>query len=80
MQGNILVMGALGQIGSELTAELRKIYGVEKVIASDIRIPQYDPNNEGIYEIHDCTRIEKTFEIVKKHKINTIYNLSLIHI
>ena len=32
-------------------------------------------DSEGIYEIHDCTRIEKTFEIVKKHKINTIYNL-----
>ena len=75
MEGNILVMGALGQIGSELTAELRRVYGTDRVIASDIRIPQYDPSNEGVYEIHDCTRIEKTFEIVKKHNIKTIYNL-----
>ena len=75
MEENILVMGALGQIGSELTATLRQIHGIEKVIASDIRIPQYDPDNEGIYEIHDCTDIKQTFEVVKKHSIKTIYNL-----
>jgi nucleoside-diphosphate-sugar epimerase len=75
MEGNILVMGALGQIGSELTAELRRMHGIERVIASDIRIPQYDPANDGIYEIHDCTHIEQTFEVVKKHDIRVIYNL-----
>ncbi len=46
---NILVMGAIGQIGSELTIELRKQYGIDKVIASDIRSnPDSDINKHNI--------------------------------
>jgi nucleoside-diphosphate-sugar epimerase len=36
MGGKILIIGACGQIGSELTFKLRDIYGVENVVASDI--------------------------------------------
>ena len=75
MKKKILVMGALGQIGSELTPRLRSIYGEDNVIASDIRTPNYSRTNEGRFEIHDCMDIKKTASIVKKYNIGLIYNL-----
>jgi len=78
MSKKILVMGALGQIGSELTPKLRSIYGEDNVIASDIRTPHYSRTNEGRFEIHDCMDVKKTATIVKKHKIDLIYNLPAI--
>ena len=68
-------MGALGQIGSELTIELRKRYGTDNVIASDIRINPESDVNDGPFEIHDATDSQKTAELVKKYNIDTIYNL-----
>lgn len=76
----ILVTGALGQIGSELTMGLRKIYGNENVIASSRRVKEgHDKLMEsGTFEILDITDGEKVAEVVKKHKINTIINLAAI--
>jgi nucleoside-diphosphate-sugar epimerase len=48
MNTKILIIGACGQIGTELTKKLRNIYGVENVIASDIRKLNNDVVNEGI--------------------------------
>ena len=78
MSKKILVMGALGQIGSELTPKLRSIYGDDNVIASDIRTPNYSRTNEGRFEIHDCMDVKKTATIVKKYKIDLIYHLPAI--
>ncbi len=75
MKTNILIMGALGQIGTELTSALRKEYGVDKVIASDIRIPAYEVSQEGPYEIVDCTDPLQTAAVVVRHQVKTIYNL-----
>ena len=76
----ILVTGALGQIGSELTMGLRKIYGNENVIASSRRVKEgHDALMEsGTFEILDITDGEKVAEIVKKHNVNTIINLAAI--
>ena len=71
----ILVMGAIGQIGSELTIELRKQYGTDNVVASDIRTNPESDINDGPFEIHDATNAQVTSEIVKKYNIDTIYNL-----
>ncbi len=46
-----LVIGASGQIGTELVIELRKVYGTENVIAADIKPPIHDIINEGVFEI-----------------------------
>ena len=68
-------MGALGQIGSELTAKLRSIHGDENVVASDIRSPNYAKLLEGPFEIHDCTVGKQTASIVRRYGVNLIYNL-----
>lgn len=76
---NILITGALGQIGSELTMVLRKRYGYDNVIASDIRSKLHEEIVEsGPFEIVDCTEKNKIGEIVKKYNIDTIYHLAAI--
>ncbi len=76
----ILVTGALGQIGSELTTELRKIYGVNNVVASGRRVKEGHEKliESGPFEIVDITKGNQVSEIVKKHNINTIINLAAI--
>lgn len=76
----ILVTGALGQIGSELTAELRRIYGANNVIASGRRIKEGHEEliKSGPFEIVDITKADNIHEVVKKHNINTIINLAAI--
>lgn len=68
----ILVLGAGGQVGSELVEKLRAKHGKEKVVASDIR--EID-GNEGPFEILNALDKDKLHEIVEKHKIEEIYHL-----
>ncbi|PID29708.1 MAG: UDP-glucose 4-epimerase [Candidatus Cloacimonadota bacterium] len=72
---NILVLGAGGQIGSELTPALRKIYGTDNVVATDLNENVNDILKEGPFYKLDALDKEKYFEIVKKHNIDSIYNL-----
>ena len=69
----ILVIGACGQIGSELTPKLREIYGKENVIASDIREGTDQMINAGAFEILNATDKEEILRIVKKYKVTQIY-------
>ena len=78
MQDNILVIGASGQIGSELVLELRKKFGLNKVIASDIIPSSEEIMSSGPFEKLDVTDPSKLLEIVKKHKITQIYLLAAI--
>ena len=72
---NILVMGAAGQIGSELVVELRKKYGKENVVASDIRTVIPTEIKDGPYEVLDVLDSVKIAVVIKKHNIDTVYNL-----
>ncbi|WP_339226436.1 NAD-dependent epimerase/dehydratase family protein [Oceanobacillus sp. FSL K6-2867] len=73
----ILVTGALGQIGSELTGKLREIYGTDQVIGTDIR--KFDGIDEqGPFEIMDVTDIEQVVNAVKKHGVDTIMHLAAL--
>lgn len=71
----ILVTGSSGQIGSELTLELKKKYGEENVVSSDIK-PL--PNGNGIFEIVNVCDIESIESVVKKYNIDTIIHMAAI--
>ncbi len=75
---NILITGAAGQIGSELTPKLREIYGKENVVASDIREPSSSLKDGGPYETLDVTDKEKMAGLVKEHEIDTIFHLAAL--
>ena len=73
---NILVVGAGGQIGSELVPYLRKIYGNEHVVAADINSSACTHlAEEGPFEELDALKADRYLEIVKKYRIDTIFNL-----
>ena len=77
---HILVIGATGQIGSELTLKLRSMYGNEQVVAG--YIPGAEPKGEllesGPAEVCDVTDAQGIADVVKKHHIDTIYNLAAL--
>ena len=78
MQDNILVIGSSGQIGSELVLELRKTYGNNSVIASDIIPSSQEIMQSGPFELLNVTDADKLLDIVKKYKINQVYLLAAI--
>lgn len=72
----ILVVGAGGQIGSELITHLRKLYGDSNVIASDINCCSCKKLGEaGPLEEFDVLDGNRFAEVVKKYKVDTIFNL-----
>ncbi|MFT4754147.1 MAG: nucleoside-diphosphate-sugar epimerase [Salibacteraceae bacterium] len=71
MTGNILVIGALGQVGSELVENLRAKYGKNSVIASDIK----DEGHGGLYEKLDILDKDALLAIVYKYEIKNVFNL-----
>lgn len=76
----ILVIGSTGQIGSELTRELRRIYGGSNVVAGYIvgAEPKGELKDGGPSEIADVTDGEMIASVVKKHNIDAIYNLAAL--
>ncbi|MBR4926284.1 MAG: NAD-dependent epimerase/dehydratase family protein [Prevotella sp.] len=76
----ILVIGSTGQIGSELTRELRRQYGNENVVAGYIvgAEPKGELKEGGPSEIADVTDGEMIASVVKKHNIDAIYNLAAL--
>ncbi|MBQ8046687.1 MAG: NAD-dependent epimerase/dehydratase family protein [Prevotella sp.] len=77
---NILVIGSTGQIGSELTMELRKRYGGGHVVAGYITgaEPKGELLESGPSAVADVTNGEQIAAIVKQYNIDTIYNLAAL--
>ena len=73
MSEKILIIGASGQIGSELTMKLRLKYGNENVIASDIREGTNEMMESGSFEFLDATDKAAILMVIHKHQIDTIY-------
>ncbi|RAV28580.1 NAD-dependent epimerase/dehydratase family protein [Sinomicrobium soli] len=73
MTPKILIIGACGQIGSELTLTLRDIYGTSRVIASDIRKSNPELAASGPFEILDATDKEQIGSCIDKHGITDVY-------
>lgn len=73
MAEKILIIGACGQIGTELVMALRKIHGNENVIASDIREGIPELMQSGPFEIADATDSQAIRDLVRKYKIEEVY-------
>lgn len=76
MNTTILVLGASGQIGTELTQKLREVYGETNVIASDIREGNAEMMASGPFEIIDATCKETILSVVQKYNVNQVYLLA----
>jgi len=74
----ILVTGALGQIGTELTLLLRKKHGTAAVVASDVRDAGDGPLSDGPFETLDVTDRASLKRIVVDHQIDQIVHLAAI--
>lgn len=72
----ILIIGAGGQIGIELTENLSKLYGSENVIAADLK--PISALNQNPFETLDVLDKEALFSIIKKYKITQVYLLAAL--
>lgn len=77
---NILIIGSTGQIGSELTMELRKRYGCSNVVAGYISgaEPHGELRDSGPMAMADVTDGAMVAEVVRRYEIDTIYNLAAL--
>jgi nucleoside-diphosphate-sugar epimerase len=75
----ILVTGSVGQIGSELTLELRRRFGAENVIATGRKTePSEELRKSGPFHFIDVSRIETVEEMVTKYDIDTVFHMAAI--
>ena len=75
----ILVTGAVGQIGSELTMELRRRFGADNVIATGRKTqPSDELKDSGPFHFINVTDINSVEEIVNKYSIDTIFHMAAI--
>ena len=72
----ILITGALGQIGTELTNRLVEIHGAENVIASGLVSWDKKLTSAGFYERMDVSNTQLVRQICKDYEITTVYHLA----
>ena len=75
MSGTILILGACGQIGTELTLALRDKYGTDRIVASDIRRSDLAELQDGPFEILDASDADALRAICEQYKVHTVYHL-----
>ncbi len=73
MKPKILIIGACGQIGSELCLNLREKHGADQVIASDIREGNQNLLDSGPFEILDATNYDALEDLVLHYDVDEIY-------
>jgi len=75
----ILIIGAGGQIGTELTTYLRQVYGEKNVIASDIRATLHEDLMEsGPFIRMDAMDSRQVYQVIQKEKVKQVYFLAAI--
>lgn len=74
----ILLIGASGQIGTDLTMSLRAIYGASHVVASDIKSASREVMESGPFEQLDIMDPVRLNEIVLKYKVTQVYLLAAL--
>lgn len=78
MSSKILIIGACGQIGTELTTKLREIHGVDNVIASDINTRNLDLVNSGPFQIIDAKNFNAIKDCCLHNNVKTIYLMAAL--
>ncbi len=78
MNPKILIIGACGQIGTELTHKLRELYGTENVVASDIRKLNNDIVNSGTFEVVNALDFNQIEHLVEIHQITDVYLMAAL--
>jgi nucleoside-diphosphate-sugar epimerase len=78
MSPKILIIGACGQIGTELTQQLRALYGVDNVIASDIRKLNNEVVNSGPFEVVNALDFNQIEHLVEVHQITDVYLMAAL--
>lgn len=78
MNTKILIIGACGQIGTELTTRLRNMYGVENVVASDIRKLNNDIVNNGIFEVVNALDYNQIEHLIEQYQITDVYLMAAL--
>lgn len=78
MDTKILIIGACGQIGTELTHQLQAIYGNENVVASDIRKLNHPVVNDGIFEVVNALDYNQIQHLVEKYQITDVYLMAAL--
>ena len=78
MSTKILIIGACGQIGTELTQKLRSVYGVENVIASDIRKLNVPVVNDGPFEVINALDFNQIEHLVEQYQITDVYLMAAL--
>lgn len=71
----IMITGALGQIGSELTTKLRTIYGADNVLATDIRATN---DESGPFNVLDVTDGQKMHDLAQDFEADTIMHMAAL--
>lgn len=72
----ILLIGACGQIGAELTMKLRSVYGDAHVIAADVKEPNDEIRESGPFEMLNVLDAVSYAEVIDRHSPTQIYNLA----
>ena len=78
MSTKILIIGACGKIGTELTQKLRSIYGNDNVIASDIRKLNNDIVNNGIFEVVNALDYNQIEHLIEQYQITDVYLMAAL--
>ena len=73
-----MIIGCSGQIGTELTLELRKMYGNENVFATDIKAAPEEVTESGPFQILDVMDDKRLIHFIIRNKITQIYHLAAV--
>lgn len=76
--GTILIIGACGQIGTELTKKLRELYGKDNVIASDVRKGDPEFVASGPFEVVNALDFNQVEEVIEKYKVEEVYLMAAL--
>ncbi len=78
MNPKVLIIGASGQIGSELTTALREIYGKNSVLAADIKEGSKELLNSGPFIKIDATHKDELEKCIEFHKVTDVYLMAAL--